>query len=224
MINRLYRQQHRSLVLPLLGAIALLCTIAFSPTAHAKLFDGPVDRLPVEERVALRQGEVIRLGEAGTYTFRILTDSSVEDAWQVLTDYENFANFLPGVEASVLLEQNGDRKVFEQTSKIKTLVFSIESKMQIANTETYPQQISFEAVDGDLESMKGKWTLEPVSPYPSAPPNQVLLTHEVIVEPAPSLSDGLFFKIFEDRLEETMTAIKHETEKRSQISQQQSAQ
>ena len=215
MINKLYRQKYRSLILPILGAIAFILTIAFSPVANAKLFDGPVDLLPVEQRVALRNGEVIFLGEKGAYTCRILANSSIESAWQVLTDYDNFASFLPGVESSQLIEQKGDRTVFEQVNKVKTLVFSIEARLQIAQTETYPQQIAFEAIDGDLKSLKGKWTLEPVSPYPSAPPDQVLLTHKVVVKPNKSLSDEIFYKIYEDRLEETVAAIKQETEKRS---------
>ena len=214
MIKKFYRQKHRSFILPILGAIAFILTISFSPTANAKLFDGPVDLLPVEQRVALRNGEVIFLGEKGEYTCRILTDSSVEKAWQVLTDYENFSKFLPGVKSSQLIEQKGDRTVFEQVNKVKTLVFSIEARLQIANTETYPQQIAFEAIDGDVKTLKGKWTLEPVSPYPSAPPDQVLLTHKVVVEPNKTLSDEIFFKIYEDRLAETVAAIKQETEKR----------
>ena len=215
MINQLCRQKYRSSILPILGAIAFILTLTFSPIADAKLFDGPVDLLPVEQRVALRNGEVVFLGEKGEYTCRILTNSSVEDAWQVLTDYENFSKFLPGVESSQLIEKKGDRIIVEQVNKIKTLVFSIEARLQIAQTETYPQQIAFEAIDGDIKTLKGKWTLEPVSPYPSAPADQVLLTHKVVVEPNKSLSDEIFFKIYEDRLEETVAAIKQETEKRS---------
>ena len=215
MINQLCRQKYRSSILPILGAIAFILTLTFSPIADAKLFDGPVDLLPVEQRVALRNGEVVFLGEKGEYTCRILTNSSVEDAWQVLTDYENFSKFLPGVESSQLIEKKGDRIIVEQVNKIKTLVFSIEARLQIAQTETYPQQIAFEAIDGDIKSLKGKWTLEPVSPYPSAPADRVLLTHKVVVEPNKSLSDEIFFKIYESRLEETVAAIKQETEKRS---------
>ena len=215
MINRFYRQKNRYFILPILGAIAFILSITFSPAVNAKLFDGPVDVLPVEQRVALRKGEVIFIGEKGKYTCRILTDSTIENAWQVLTDYENFAEFLPGIESSKLIEQQGDRAIFEQVNKVKTLVFSIEARLQIANTESYPKQIAFEAVDGDIKSLKGKWTLEPVSPYPSAPPNQVLLTHQVTVEPNKSLSDEIFYKIYESRLEETVAAIKQETEKRS---------
>ena len=215
MFNRLDRKKNRFLVLPVLAAIALAFTIIFSPVATAKLFDGPVDRLPLEQRVSLRRGEVVFLGEDGDYTCRILAKSSMDNAWQVLTDYEHFAEFLPGIISIKLIENSGDRKVFEQINKIKTFVFSVESRVQIASTEFYPEKITFEAVDGDLETMNGKWTLQPVSPYPSAPPDRVLIAHQVRVEPAEVLSDGIFYNIYEDRLEETLMAIKQEIEKRS---------
>lgn len=212
---RLYQKKNRSIMLPVFAAIALLLSIMFSSPVTAKLFDGPVDRLPLEQRVSLKKGELVFLGKAGDYTSRLLIKTSMDNVWQVLTDYENFAEFLPGVVSSELIETNGDRKVFEQINKIKTLVFSIESRVKVATIESYPEQIAFEAVDGDLKAMNGKWMLEPVSPYPSAPFDQVLITHQVMVEPAKTPSDGIFFSIYEDRLQETLKAIKQEVEKRA---------
>ena len=199
----------------LLAASSCALSLRFSPVATAKLFDGPVDQLPLEQRVSLRRGELVFLGEDGEYTVLLLVNTSIEDAWQVLTDYDNFAEFLPGVASSELVEDNGDRKVFEQINNIKTLIFSIESRVKIATTELYPKQIDFKAVAGDLQTLDGKWILEPVSPYPSAPPDQVLITHKVSVEPEGSPSDSIFFSIYEDRLQETLEAIKQEVEKRS---------
>lgn len=196
-----------------MGSLAL--NLRFSNVATAKLFDGPVDRLPLEQRVSLRRGELVFLGEDGEYVVRLLVKTSVDHAWQVLTDYENFAEFLPGVTSSELLENNGDRKVFEQTNRIKTFVFSIKSRVKIATTESYPAQIDFQAVDGDLPELNGMWTLEPVSPYPSAPPDQVLITHRVSVQPGKAPSDGIFFGIYEKRLQKTLEAIKEEVVKRT---------
>lgn len=209
-----YSHQHRLLATFFLGAIAYTVSIISSPMAIAKLFDGPVDRLPVLERAALREGKVILMGAEGEYTARILVTSSVDTAWQVLTDYNNFAEFLPGVATSELLESSGDRKVFEQINQIKTFIFSTKARVRVAVTESYPQQIIFSAIDGDLEEMDGNWLIEPVSPYPSAPPDSVLLTYKVSVEPASTPSDGIFYGIYEDSLEKTLTAIKQEAEKR----------
>jgi ribosome-associated toxin RatA of RatAB toxin-antitoxin module len=207
-------QENRFRILLLITTISCLLSIAFSPMATAKLFNGPIDQLPLEQRVSLKQGKLVFLGQEGNYTSRLLISTTVDNAWQVLTDYEHFAEFLPGVVSSQLLETNGDRKVFEQINKIKTFVFSIESRVRVATIESYPKQIAFKAVDGDLKTMNGTWTLEPISPYPSAPPDQVLITHKVMVKPAKAPSDGIFFNIYEDRLQETLKAIKQETERR----------
>lgn len=215
MIDSFYKQKNRFTVLPLLAVFSFLLSLTFSSVATAKLFDGPVDLLPLEQRVSLRKGELVFLGEGGNYTSRLLISTTMENVWQVLTDYDNFAEFLPGVISCEVLENNGDRKVFEQINKIKTLVFSIESRVTVATVESYPEQIAFKAVDGDLESMDGIWMLEPVSPYPSAPPDSVLITHKVAVEPAKAPSDSIFFSIYEDRLQETLLAIKTETERRA---------
>lgn len=215
LINQLSRQKNPCIIFSLLVVISCFFCIAFTPMATAKLFDGPVDQLPLEQRVSLKRGELIFLGEDGSYTSRLLITTSLDNVWQVLTDYDNFADFLPGVTSSELLENNGERKVFEQINQIKTLIFSIESRVQVATIESYPEEIAFEAVDGDLAIMDGTWLLEPVSPYPSAPPDQVLLTYKVVVEPAKAPNDGIFFSIYEDRLQKTLKAIKEETERRA---------
>ena len=215
MFSHFSLRKKRSRLLPVLSAVALIFSIVFSPAATAKLFDGPVDLLPLEQRVSLRKGELVFLGKSGDYTSRLLIKTSIDNTWQVLTDYDNFAEFLPGVISSELINNDGDRKVFEQINKIKTFVFSIESRVKVATTEFYPGQISFKAIGGDLKSMNGEWKLEPVSPYPSAPPDQVLITHKVTVKPAKAPSDGIFYSIYEDRLQETLKAIKQEVEKRA---------
>lgn len=199
----------------ILTTIVTCILLSFVPNAKAKLFDSPVDRLPVAERVALKQGEVVLTGEQGKYLAKILIDGSIEGVWQVLTDYENFEEFLPGVADSRLIESNGDRKITEQTNQIKTLIFSTEARIRLAITESYPEKIDFNFVDGDLASLTGKWSLEPVSPTSFAPPNQVLVTHQVAVQPNNNAGKGFFYSIYKTTLEETLAAIKQEAETRA---------
>ncbi|MEM9275227.1 MAG: SRPBCC family protein [Cyanobacteria bacterium P01_F01_bin.143] len=198
-----------------LTSFALAIALNFSITsADAKLFNGPVDQLPVLERVALREGKVIIAGEKGDYIGRFLVNGSIDTAWQVLTDYNNYELFLPGVTDSQLLEINGDRKVFEQINRVKTFIFTTKARVRMVVTESYPQKIAFNFLDGDLDTLDGTWLLEPVSPYPSAPPNQVLITHQVNVEPNPIPSRSFFYNIYENTLEKTLVAIKEEVEER----------
>jgi ribosome-associated toxin RatA of RatAB toxin-antitoxin module len=206
----------RRFVLPiLLATIALIFSIVLTPAATAKLFDGPVDRLPLQERVDLRKGKSILNGAQGNYTGRVLITASTDVVWQVLTDYNNFPRFLPDVTESKLLETKGNRKVFEQINQVKTFIFSTKAKVRIAVNEFYPSQIAFQLVNGDLDSLDGVWLLEPVSPYPSAPSDRVLITHKVIVQPNGNTTRGIFYDIYEKTLEATLDAIKIEAEERS---------
>lgn len=189
--------------------------ITFSTPTTAKLFNGPIDKLPVIDRVALRKGSVILTGEKGNYLCRILVAGSIDNAWKVLTDYENFDSFLPGVTESQLVQNQGNHKIFEQINSIKTLLFQTKARIRLSITEDYPQKIFFDIVDGDVEDLNGTWLLEPVSLYPSAPPTQVLITHQVEVRPTRQLGKGIFYQIYEDNLTQTLSAIKQEVEARS---------
>lgn len=197
----------------LLLAIALTTAIAFTPIASAKLFDGPVDRLPVLERVALREGRVVVTGDRGNYTARVLVTASKATTWEVLTDYNNFQQFLPNVATSQLLESNGNQKVFEQVNVFRVLAIAQRSRVRIAVTETYPQTIAFRLVEGDLGSLEGTWNLEPVSQIPGRQPDKVLISHQVAVDPG-SNPQGLFFSIYKNSLTNTLAALKQEIEQR----------
>lgn len=193
-------------------AIAFLLLTISVPSVSAKLFDSPVDRLPSLERAALRDGKVTLDGSEGNYTARVLVKASPAKAWEVLTDYNNFDRFLPNVASSQLLEANGNIKIFEQVNSVQVLVINKKTRIRIATTESYPKQINFRIVNGDLKSLNGKWTIEPVSPYSGAPADYVLVTHQVSVQP---LAGGsIFYGIYEDTLEKTLAAIKKETELR----------
>jgi ribosome-associated toxin RatA of RatAB toxin-antitoxin module len=208
-------RQYRFLLCFCLAAIAFMLSIALTSVANAKLFDGPIDKLPLQERVDLREGDSIINGEKGNYTGRVLVKGSRDLVWQVLTDYNNFQRFLPGVTYSKLLETRGDRKVFEQVNQVKAFIFSNKAKVRIAVEESYPQQIAFQLVNGDLDSLNGVWLLEPVSPYPSAPSDRVLITHKVAVQPNSYTTRGIFYNIYKDTLKETLNAIKIEVEQRT---------
>ena len=76
MSRQIQRKRFYWLFKSCLTAIALTATVTLMPNAHAKLFDGPVDKLPVLERAALRNGQVSLQGEDGEYTGRVLVTAS----------------------------------------------------------------------------------------------------------------------------------------------------
>lgn len=186
--------------------------------AKAQLFDSPVDRLPVVERVALRRGEPVVTGDQGRYVAKVLVTAKPEIVWAVLTDYDNFARFLPNVASSRVLESNGNRKVLEQVNTGQVLFIKVRSRIRTAITETSQQQIEFKLIDGDLKKLQGYWLLEPIAPYSGAPADQILITQTIEVQPSSGLPKDAFYNIFKDTLKKSMTAIHQEIKRRSQSS------
>lgn len=159
--------------------------------------------------IASQPQEATVTGKEGQYVAKIIVNSSADTTWKVLTDYNNFYHFLPNVISSKILKTEGNKKTFEQVYQIQALVFKQQTRVVIASTETYPQQIAFKRVDGDLKALQGTWKIEPISA------KQVLIEHQVTVDPGSTPSLTLFYNIYENSLKQTLGAIKKEAESRN---------
>ena len=166
--------------------------------------------LSPQEEADLAKGKVILQGEKGQYVVRVLTMGNIEKAWEVLTDYNNFQNFLPNIVDSKIIEENDNLIIFEQTNIVDLFLLVKKFTVQIAATKNYPQNIDFEIVEGDLEQLQGSWEVE------ALPNNRILVTHRVTVAPSSKGEEAIFYGIYESSLEETLTAIAAEISKRSE--------
>lgn len=179
-----------------------------APKASVSLMKSALETLPAQEKAMLEGGQVVVSGENGEFVARVLVNATLEDAWQVLTDYDNFEAFLPHVESSDLVESEGTRKVFKQVNVVPILPFvTSRSQITIESNETYPQQVDFSLVEGDLDALKGVWYLEQVG-------EQVLVTHQVSIDPGNGSPRGMFFSTYRNVLEGSLSAAKDEAEKR----------
>ena len=167
-------------------------------------------KLSPQEQIDLNQGKVILKGQQGEYTGQVLATGNLDSAWSVLTDYENFSNFLPNVASSKVIDTQGNQKIFEQVSIVDLWLFTEQSTLQISAQETQKQKIDFQMVKGDLKNLQGTWQLEQVTD------NQILITHTVKVQPKSTTEKPLFFGFYESSLEATLEAISQEITKRSQ--------
>lgn len=166
--------------------------------------------------MTLRSGQPIITGENGKYAARVLISTSVDLAWSVLTDYTNTPRFMPHVVSSKVIMANGNQKVIEQVDARQVFFVSARSRIRSAITETAKTRIDFQAIDGDLKSLKGYWLLEPIAPYAGAKAKQILITQVIEVQPKAGTPSGIFYGIFKQSLGEIMSAIKQETERRTQ--------
>lgn len=200
-----------------LSVLAFMATLSIMP-AQADLFDGPVDRLPVAERVALREGKIVVTGSEGQYVGKVLVTASPEVVWSVLTDYDNFYKFLPNVISSQVLETNGNRKIVEQVSNRQVLVVKVKSRVRTENTETNRERIDFRLIEGDLQQLQGYWKIEPVSVYPGAEPTQILITQTLEVQPKSGTPKDIFYAIFKKAMGDNLKAIQKQVNQRLQES------
>lgn len=200
-----------------LSAIALLLaapvSLAISATASTPTLQSmksALDDLPEQEKATLESGQVtVDSDNNGQFTGRVLVDASLPEAWQVLTDYDNFEQFLPHIESSQLLETEGPRNRFEQVNVVPILPFvTSRSRIVIESTERYPQQVDFSLVEGDLDALQGVWSLESVG-------DQVLVTHQVSIDPGSGSPKSIFFSTYRNVLEDSLGAAKVEAERRA---------
>ena len=168
-----------------------------------------IAELTLEEQTDLKQGEVILQGEKGQYVGQVITQGNREKAWEVLTDYDNFANFLPNIASSKIIQANEKVKIFEQINIVDLLILEKQFTVKIEATETYPQLVNFKLVEGDLGRLEGTWEINKL------PNDQVLIVHRVNVAPQSEKGDAFFFGIYESSLEETIRAIAKEISDRS---------
>ncbi|TAF52290.1 MAG: cyclase/dehydrase [Oscillatoriales cyanobacterium] len=186
---------------------------------HAELFDSALDRLPVNERVALREGEVtVSVSEEGLYTARVLVETSAAQVWEVLTDYEGSVSYAPNLISSTVLETSGDRTIVEQVSERQILFFTFRSRIRTENIASNERRIDFRAIEGDFPVLEGSWQLEPIAPFSGAEPTAVLIEQQVTAVPPDGVPGDIFRDAFQNSLAELMQALKGEIERRASIS------
>jgi ribosome-associated toxin RatA of RatAB toxin-antitoxin module len=194
--------------------IALVLVTAVGEPAIAQQRDA-LASLPSQEQSTLRSGQATISGSDGQFVGRVLVNAPATSAWQVLTDYDNFERFFPYVEASQLLESSGNRRVFEQINLVQIFPVSNRSRVVIAATESYPQAINFQMVEGDMDSLRGVWRVEPVA-ITGGQPHQVLITHQVSLDPEGGwAARELVFSMYRMVLADTLVAIRQEAERRA---------
>jgi ribosome-associated toxin RatA of RatAB toxin-antitoxin module len=85
----------------------------------------------------------------------------VARAWEVLTDYSRFAEFVPDLRESRIVSRAGASAVVEQKGEARFLFFSYPIEVRLAVTEYPRQRIEARSVAGNFRELRGIYTLEP---------------------------------------------------------------
>lgn len=84
-------------------------------------------------------------------------------AFQVLTDYERYPEFIPDIEYSKVLLRQGTGLVLEQRGTMKFLFFSQPIDVRLAVVETAPNRVISRSLGGNLRGFSGRYELQPVA-------------------------------------------------------------
>ncbi|MEN9224418.1 MAG: SRPBCC family protein [Thermostichus sp. HHBFW_bins_43] len=141
------------------------------------------EEIPILEDIQI---EVVDLGERRRQiqgTVHIPVER--ERIWQVLTDYDRLAEFIPNlVESRVIGRENGYTLV-RQVGSQKVLFAQFSAAVVLAIEELFPQQLRFQKTQGDFLIFEGFWDLHPVAA------NQTLLTYHLQVKPPRRMPVGM---------------------------------
>ncbi len=84
----------------------------------------------------------------------------VEKVWQVLTDYQALAEFVPSLASSKKLEHPSGGIRLEQIGSQRLLRLNFSARVVLDLEESFPNLINFQMVEGDFKEFSGSWRLD----------------------------------------------------------------
>jgi ribosome-associated toxin RatA of RatAB toxin-antitoxin module len=84
----------------------------------------------------------------------------IEQVWQVITDYEHLADFVPNLTSSKLLSNPEGRIWLEQIGSQCFLKFKFCARVVLDMSENFPTELGFAMKEGDFKQFEGAWTLQ----------------------------------------------------------------
>jgi ribosome-associated toxin RatA of RatAB toxin-antitoxin module len=138
---------------------------------------------------------------------RIQISHPVEKVWQVLTDYDHLADFIPNLAKSKKIHhpQGGIR--LEQVGTESLLKLKFCAKVVLDMVEQFPHQLDFQMVEGDFKKFFGSWLLQP-----SADGTGTELSYVVSVLPPLAMPVGMIERRLKNGLVTNLNAIRLRTD------------
>ncbi len=127
----------------------------------------------------------------------------VEQVWQVITDYESLADFVPNLTSSKLIPNSEGRIRLEQIGSQCFLKFKFCARVVIDMTENFPHELGFSLQEGDFKQFEGAWKLQP-----TADAQSTQLSYDLSVKPPRAMPSGLIEHHICHNLTTNMLAIR----------------
>ncbi len=119
----------------------------------------------LQRPAAAAEDLVVEVERQGENSIEVKARATVAAApalvWQVLTDYDGLARFIPGMGRSSVREKQGNRVIVDQSGEARFLVFAFPIEVRLEVTESPPDWIESHAVSGNLRRMNGRYDVRP---------------------------------------------------------------
>jgi ribosome-associated toxin RatA of RatAB toxin-antitoxin module len=128
---------------------------------------------------------------------------SIEQIWQILTDYDRLAEFIPNLAKSCRIDhpQGGIR--IEQVGTQSLLKLKFCARVVLDMVEQFPHQIDFCMVEGDFKQFSGSWMLQA-----AAEGTGTELCYVISVLPPRAMPVGMIEKRLKSSLVTNLSAIR----------------
>jgi carbon monoxide dehydrogenase subunit G len=104
--------------------------------------------------------EVVREGEFVSVRASAELKADPRIAWEVLTDYDHLAEFIPDLRSSRVLRRDAGGVLVEQKGEFGFLFFRQPIEVTMAVSEQPPRRIAARAVAGNMKDMEGSYELQ----------------------------------------------------------------
>lgn len=127
----------------------------------------------------------------------------IEQVWQVITDYENLADFVPNLTSSKLIPNPEGRIRLEQIGSQCFLKFKFCARVVVDMAESFPHELGFAMKEGDFKQFEGAWKLQPTENAQSTQ-----LSYALSVKPPRAMPAGLIERHLCHNITTNMLAIR----------------
>jgi carbon monoxide dehydrogenase subunit G len=104
--------------------------------------------------------ETYRQGDAINVFAEVLVDVDPKLAWDVLSDYDHLAQFIPDMSVSRVLSREGNTVIVEQKGEFGVLFFHQPIDLRLQIVEVPHTSIVAHAVGGSFREMSGRYDLD----------------------------------------------------------------
>jgi ribosome-associated toxin RatA of RatAB toxin-antitoxin module len=148
------------------------------------------------EKVAERQRQI---------TATIEIPHPPEAVWQVLTNYEALPDFIPNLATSRRLDHPRGGIRIEQIGCQRLMKMNFSARVVLDLEESFPQEINFQMVEGDLKAFSGTWLLTCCSNDDKA---GTRLCYRIFVHPKITMPVGMIERRLSHDLKVNLLAIR----------------